>query len=311
MPSIPIILLTGHLGAGKTTLLNRLMQLDEIRGRRIALIVNEFGQYGVDGARVEHDGVELFELNHGSLFCACVTKDFLKTLDVLATRIQPDLVLIEATGVAETGDLVPLLERDVADARFHVHANLAVVDSLNFTKVLPFMQAAGRQVRQADGLVVSKTDRLSEDAVARLDELLVSLNADAPIRHAAFGDVPYDFIERAADRRAKRTDEPTDATLQSGPPRDVVSVFVQVDRVDRDALISAVERLGRNLLRMKGYVDFGRGPVFVESVFGEISESPFDENSADAPKRWKYGLTAIGWQITTDQLRTELSQCEM
>ena len=160
-PSIPIVLLTGHLGAGKTTLLNRLLKLEEVQSRRTALIVNEFGQMGVDGTRVEHqdaggtDEIELFELNHGSLFCACLTKDFLKTLDVLAQRVKPELVLIEATGVAETGDLVPLLERDAAGSRFHVHANLALVDAINFTKVLPFMQAVRRQVWQADGLVVT------------------------------------------------------------------------------------------------------------------------------------------------------------
>ena len=69
---------------------------------------------------------------------------------------------------------------------------------------------------------------------------------------------------------------------------------------------------------MKGYVDFGQGPVFVESVFGETSETPVDpedesqsaEGQGGRPRRWRYGLVAIGWRISADQLRAELSACE-
>ncbi|MCE5273144.1 GTP-binding protein, partial [bacterium] len=77
MSRIPIILLTGYLGAGKTTLLNHLLSRPEIRERNVALIINEFGELGVDGRLVEAGTRPVYELNKGSLFCVCIKTDFL------------------------------------------------------------------------------------------------------------------------------------------------------------------------------------------------------------------------------------------
>ena len=97
---IDVWLLTGYLGAGKTTMLNNLLGAEMFKGKRVALVINEFGQLGIDGALVRPGEWTKFELNKGSLFCACIKVDTVKVSGI-AFDIKPDVVIIEATGLAK------------------------------------------------------------------------------------------------------------------------------------------------------------------------------------------------------------------
>ncbi len=170
MKTIPVYLLTGYLGSGKTTLLNHLLSDPQLAGQRIALIVNEFGALGVDGQLVSGADGQVFELSRGSLFCACIRTDFARALEQIADDVQPDLVLAEATGVAATSDLVGFFDMAHGQSRFRVQANVCIVDSLNFTKVLPYLKAASAQVVSADGIVINKSDLMDEPGQTQLAE---------------------------------------------------------------------------------------------------------------------------------------------
>jgi len=164
---IPVYLITGYLGSGKTTLLNHLLATPQLRSQRVALIVNEFGTLGVDGQLLEQAADHVFELNRGSLFCACIHADFVRTLETIARDIRPDVVLAEASGVAQTSDLGNFFDTPPARDQFQVQANLCVVDP-NVTKVLPYLKAARVQVTWADGLVINKSDLLGVAGTERL-----------------------------------------------------------------------------------------------------------------------------------------------
>ena len=96
---IPTIILTGFLGAGKTTLLNRL--IDYYQSTRTVLLINEFGQVGIDGQLLAAGNYQKIELNKGSLFCICVRTDFIDEVERIATEMRPELLIIEATGLAD------------------------------------------------------------------------------------------------------------------------------------------------------------------------------------------------------------------
>ena len=104
---IPTILLTGFLGAGKTTLLNRLIA--HYGSRRLAVLVNEFGQAGIDGQLLRQGDYQLVQLNRGSLFCICVRTDFIAEVERIARQLEPELLLIEATGLADTSEMEKML----------------------------------------------------------------------------------------------------------------------------------------------------------------------------------------------------------
>jgi G3E family GTPase len=291
MTPIPVYLLTGYLGAGKTTLLNHLLAQPQLVSQRVALVINEFGALGVDGQLVKQTDGGVFELNSGSLFCACTRSGLVKVLNQIATDVRPDMVIAEATGVAETSDLYDVLETPPLEGLFGVQANVCLVDSLNFTKVLPFLKAARTQVAAADGLVINKTDLLDATGVDRLAGLLSDINSRADQARVSRGRLDWAFVKGLEHVRNEA------APVQS-PPEEVVTCSIPNRRADRDRLASAIESLGKRLLRLKGVVDFGEGPCLVESVFGTFTERPIEG------KKVRYGTTALGWKIP----KAELSQ---
>ena len=210
MSAIPLYLVTGYLGCGKTTVLNHLLATPALQSQRIALIINEFGSLGIDGQLVDPDAGPIFELNRGSLFCACISTDVQRTLDTIFNEVRPDLVLVEATGVAQTCDLYSLFDDSRMRERFRIAANLCVVDALNFTKVLPYLKAATAQVIWADALVINKTDLISADGIERLAALLHDMNPQAEQKHVQKGRVPWEFVSGIEHKpcRAKPVETP-------------------------------------------------------------------------------------------------------
>src|SRR5438270_9242639 len=191
-PPIPLSVLTGFLGAGKTSLLNRLLK-DEALARD-AVIINEFGEIGLDHLLVEHveDGVML--LSTGCL-CCTVRGDLVNTLEKLLRgldngRMQFNRVIIETTGLA---DPAPVLHTAMVHPylvmRFRLDGVVTVVDAVNGAATLDTHVEAVKQAAVADRIVLTKTDLIDtperRDAAARLRARLAALNPAAPLIEAA------------------------------------------------------------------------------------------------------------------------------
>jgi G3E family GTPase len=285
---IPVYLITGYLGAGKTTLLKHLLATPQLRSQRVALIVNEFGALGIDGQLLERAADRVFEISRGSLFCACIQADFAATLETIARDVRPDVVLAEASGVAQTSYLGSFFELPETQGQFCIQANLCVVD-LNLTKVLPHLKAAHAQVTWADGLVINKTDLLGDAGTERLAALLADLNPRAAQARVMHGRVAWEFVQGLQH-------VPCDAPPMLAPPAELATCTILGQHADRSAFRAAFDRVQDRLLRLKGIVDFGDGPVLLESVFDALSERPFQ---GDQPR---FGITVIGWRTTGEEL---------
>ena len=191
---IPVILVTGFLGAGKTTVINRL--IDHFTGRvgRLAVMINEFASIGIDGALVPPGDYVKIELNKGSIFCSCMRSDFIAELKKLALDVTPDLLLIEATGIARVDDLYGMMHLDGLDRLIHIQKNICVVDARNFFKVEQTLEASGIQVDYADTIILNKIDQADDELVNRTLELLANHNDNAPVYHALYGDISPELI---------------------------------------------------------------------------------------------------------------------
>lgn len=185
MASIPVSIITGFLGAGKSTLLNRLLKDSQLSD--CAVIINEFGDVGIDHMLVETSGDQMVELSDGCL-CCTVRGELVDTLasfiDMMQTgKMKPiSRVVIETTGLA---DPVPVLQSVIGNPvlaqNFHLDGVVTVIDALNGMRTLDNHEEARRQSAVADRLVISKTTMADPSDVAALATRLMAINPNARI----------------------------------------------------------------------------------------------------------------------------------
>jgi G3E family GTPase len=291
MKNIPVYVLTGYLGAGKTTTLNHLLGESYFASRKIALVINEFGKLGVDGKLLRPGGYSSYEINKGSLFCICTKTDFLKTLEAIASDGSTELVIIEATGIAETRDIEAFVLEEHFRGRFSIKANICLVDAVNYTKTAAFLRTVNSQIQWADGIVINKADLVPAGDIERLRAILAGISAVAPVVVADNGNIEMSFIDRLVHRTLP-------GALAQSPPADIIAVSLQSDLpVNRAAFLETIESLGQRLLRLKGNVAFANGPEFVETVFDRIICKPICKELGHTT-----AFTAIGWKTTKEEL---------
>lgn len=194
---IPVTVVTGFLGAGKTTLLNRV--LSDLSGRRFAVIVNEFGDIGIDGDLIETGAEELIELSSGCI-CCVVRGDLIRGLrKLLAEKPGLDGIIIETTGLANPSPVIQTLVIDqVIGAQCRLDSVLCMVDAVRILDRLEDGADAADQIAFSDHIVLNKVD----DATAPLGEIedrIRRINPFAPITRANRAAVP---AEHVLDRRS-------------------------------------------------------------------------------------------------------------
>src|SRR5271154_2312670 len=189
----PVTVLTGYLGAGKTTLLNRI--LTEDHGKRYAVIVNEFGEIGIDNDLVVGADEEVFEMNNGCV-CCTVRGDLIRVVQGLAKRKGGfDAIIVETTGLADPGPVAQtFFVDDDVKARTVLDSVTTVVDAKHILLRLSDSREALEQIAFADQIVLNKTDLVSDDDLKMIEARLRRLNPLAPIHRAQRSNVPLDAI---------------------------------------------------------------------------------------------------------------------
>jgi G3E family GTPase len=197
MSQIPVTVLTGYLGAGKTTLLNRI--LSEDHGRRYAVIVNEFGEIGIDGELVVGADEEVFEMNNGCV-CCTVRGDLIRVLHGLMKRQTSatrgfDAIVIETTGLADPGPVAQtFFVDDEVKARARLDSVTTVVDAKHVLLSLSESREAREQIAFADQILLNKADLVSDDELRMIEARLRRLNPLAVIHRTVRSQVALDAV---------------------------------------------------------------------------------------------------------------------
>jgi G3E family GTPase len=191
---IPATVVTGFLGSGKTTLINRILR--EQHGRKLAIIVNEFGEISIDGQLVIHDSEQqLVEFNNGCL-CCTVRGDLVETLDRLQQRAgQLDGILIETTGLADPAPVAStFFAADEVKAGIRLDAFVTVVDAVNLERNLTQCNEAVEQVAFSDIVLINKMDLVTAEQIAAIERRVRHLNPIARIYHTTNAEIDLSDI---------------------------------------------------------------------------------------------------------------------
>ncbi len=186
---IPVTVLTGYLGAGKTTLLNRI--LTEQHGRRYAVIVNEFGEIGIDNDLVVGADEEIFEMNNGCI-CCTVRGDLIRIIEgLMRRRGKFDAIIVETTGLADPAPVAQtfFVDADVKDAA-KLDAVVTVADAKWLSHRLKDAPEAKNQIAFADVIVLNKTDLVTPEELAEVEGRIRAINPYATLHRAVKAAVP-------------------------------------------------------------------------------------------------------------------------
>jgi cobalamin biosynthesis protein CobW len=249
---VAVDIVTGFLGSGKTTLLRHVLE-HGLKGKPVALVVNEIGEVGIDGQVVTGlNYVEkMVELSSGCICCSIDEYRFDLAIQEIIETVHPHLIIIESTGLA---DPEPLAYR-VKSAGLNLDAIITVVDALNAERFLKETEVATAQITAADFLVVNKTDLVSENELARVERRLRKLNPRALALRTVRGAIDSEvlFATGVATYR-DRAREPRQSSdhLQ----HDAFGSFLYRSNVelDQSAFERVLARLPDEVIRAKGIV---------------------------------------------------------
>src|SRR5213082_1470457 len=190
---IPITVLTGYLGAGKTTLLNRI--LSEPHGRKYAVIVNEFGEIGIDNDLIVGADEEVFEMNNGCI-CCTVRGDLIRIIDGLMKRKGKfDAIIVETTGLADPAPVAQtfFVDENVGN-KTKLDAVVTVADAKWLRDRLRDAPEAKNQIAFADVILVNKTDLVQPDELAEVEGRIRAINPYAVLHKTQRSAVPLDAV---------------------------------------------------------------------------------------------------------------------
>ena len=330
---IPVTVLTGYLGSGKTTLLNRI--LSEDHGKRYAVIVNEFGEIGIDNDLIVESDEEIYEMNNGCI-CCTVRGDLVRTVEGLMRRPgRFDAILVETTGLADPAPVAQtfFMDEDVR-SKTRLDAVVALVDAKHLPLRLKDSHEAEDQIAFADVIVLNKTDLVSADELAAVEATVRAINPAARIHKAERSGVPLgEVLDRGAFdlKRALESDPHfLDADEhdhhdhhghdhhhgEASPIHDVSvrSISLRAGEMDPRKFFPWIEKTtqmdGPNILRLKGIIALkGDDERYVVQGVHMILEGDHQRPWNDGEKR-ESRLVFIGRDLDEERLRRTFEACQ-
>jgi G3E family GTPase len=342
---IPVTVLTGYLGSGKTTLLNRI--LSEDHGKRYAVIVNEFGEIGIDNDLIVESDEEIYEMNNGCI-CCTVRGDLIRTVEGLMRRPgRFDAILVETTGLADPAPVAQtfFMDDDVR-SRTKLDAVVALVDAKHLPLRLKDSTEAEDQIAFADVVVLNKTDLVSAEELARVEAMVRAINPAAKIHRTERSAIDLaEVLDRGAfDLKRALENDPHfldaddhhhhDHDHDCGPDCDhdhhhhgdhdhhhhdhihqsgVKSISLRAGDMDPKRFFPWLEKTtqmdGPNILRLKGIIALTDDPDrYVVQGVHMILEGDHQRAWKDGEKR-ETRLVLIGRELDEERLRRTFEAC--
>jgi G3E family GTPase len=272
-----VFLITGFLGSGKTTFLNRIIALFP-KDKKLTILMNEFGEIGIDGTLVEGDAIDMLEISRGSIFCVCVKTDFIKGLYELNTKVKPDILVMESTGVANPSDLKRDLKLPIFNDRFQFKEQFCILDAVHFQEAFEAYASLEKQIASSTVFIINKVDLATKESIANIKQIVSRFHPDPAFFETTYSDIPLEqfFFEeleagssslspeslRGEERILSASELETyiddlldQPDLETTPPDALVSVTYRWSGRDVDQIKVMASNLPAAVLRAKGFVE--------------------------------------------------------
>lgn len=285
-----LYLLTGFLGSGKTTFLTNV--LNDLQGSKVAVIMNEFGKVGIDGTIIEKDGMDLVELNSGSIFCSCLQLSFVSALVEMADR-QMEYVFVESSGLADPSNIGEFLDAVmVAKGDIYDYSGaICLVDGINFLNQVEDIETVGRQLKFAHLVVISKVDLIDEEKLNKVKLKIKEINEKVDVVESVNGQIDYNFLEKDLTAQDWLGIEDTTNTPENRPK--TLTLTYDGD-VTRETLTQFLDIIKKDSYRIKGFFKLEDGWNQVDVVGKRIDYKKTDK---EGPQSELVIISRIGPQI--------------
>ena len=330
---IPITLLTGFLGAGKTTLVNRLLSAPD--AGKIAVIVNEFGEIGIDVDLIARASEDMLELTNGCICCAArgdlmdgLNRLFLRKVGLAEPQVDFDKIVIETTGIADPSPLARLFYTDMKlDLTFRLDAVLTVVDLKHVTGQIARSPEAEKQIAIADKLIFNKRDLVEDAQFAEAVAAVERLNPFSVKEVTTHGALPVDRLLDLDLFEPKRRGDMLGAWIGADKPAaagrghddhahtpGVGAVCLQSrEALEWNALLRFFPELtqekGEDLFRVKGMVHFQNvdKPVIIQGVQATFSPPTYAESWPRGEVKTR--IVVIGRDLDAAAMQARFAAC--
>jgi G3E family GTPase len=263
---IDLYLLTGFLGAGKTTFLTNV--LNNLSEQKVGVIMNEFGKIGIDGQIIKKEGMELIEINKGSIFCSCLKLSFAQAMIEMADQSLKYL-FVESSGLADPSNIGDVL-RGVEAIKGNVYeykGAICLVDALHFLEQIEDLETVERQLKHCHLVVINKTDLVNETTLSDIKNKIREINSKVEIEECSFGELNYDFLNQDLMKNQWMEDEETTNTPESKPKSLNLTFHGQVSKEELTEFLNSVSE---NSYRIKGFFKLQDGFNQVDVVNRKI-----------------------------------------
>ena len=306
--TIDLYLISGFLGAGKTSFLQSVLK--DLPGRRVGVIVNDFGSVGIDGAVLKTEELKLVEINNGSIFCACLKGGFIRTLALFLE--QPvDYLFVEASGLADPDNMGVYLDQVEAivskkpqvTRRYTYRGGICVVDAVNYTDLSDVFPVLESQVRKSRFLLINKSSDIPKDDLEDLKADLAKVNPEAYQYTTDYGRVDPEILDAHI-----MADKETGETLNTPWNRPVTYVLAISggDLPDMEDVSAFCGEIAPLTLRVKGFMEVKEGLCHIDCVGPGISvacESALSEKASVKAKQNKIVLIGREELLTEEKIR--------